>query len=123
MATIRVASALAALAALASSAAAIASPTQRVVNQQPASPLGTRLARALAAPGLDPCRTSVLAVDLRTGRVVFAQNASLALAPASNEKLAVAYAALVRLGPGYRFHTELVATGGSRERPGEATST
>ena len=112
MATIRVASALAALAALASSAAAIASPTQACGDSTPASRLGTRLARALAAsPGLDPCRTSVLAVDLRTDRVVFAQNASLALAPASNEKLAVAYAALVRLGPGYRFHTELVATG------------
>ena len=50
-------------------------------------------------------------VDLRTGRPVFRQNAALALAPASNEKLAVAYAALVRLGPGYRFHTELTGTG------------
>ena len=70
-----------------------------------------RLGRALAAPGLDRCRTSALAVDLRTGRVVFAHRAGLALAPASNEKLAVAYAALVGLGPGYRFHTELVATG------------
>ena len=73
--------------------------------------LTVRLERALRVPHVDARRTSVLAVDLRTGVVVFSQNPSLALIPASNEKLPVAYAALALLGPWYRFHTELVGTG------------
>jgi serine-type D-Ala-D-Ala carboxypeptidase/endopeptidase (penicillin-binding protein 4) len=73
--------------------------------------LASKLANALAGPGLSLRRTSALAVDLATGRVVFSLNARLSLAPASNEKLPVSYAALVRLGPGYRFRTEVAGDG------------
>jgi serine-type D-Ala-D-Ala carboxypeptidase/endopeptidase (penicillin-binding protein 4) len=70
-----------------------------------------RLDRALAVPNVDPARTAALAVDLRTGAVVYSRNPALALVPASNQKLPVAYAALAQLGPGYRFHTEVVGSG------------
>lgn len=70
-----------------------------------------KLAQALASPALDSRRTGAFAVDLETGRVVYRQNASLALAPASAEKLAVAFAALRLLGPSYRFRTEVVGSG------------
>ncbi len=73
--------------------------------------LATRLAKALAVPHVDPARTAALAVDLRTGTVVFERNATLSLVPASTQKLPVAYAALTLLGPGYRFHTEVVGSG------------
>ena len=73
--------------------------------------LTTRLDRALKVPNVDPSRTAALAVDLRTGVVVYARNQSLALLPASNQKLPVAYTALALLGPGYRFHTEVVGSG------------
>jgi serine-type D-Ala-D-Ala carboxypeptidase/endopeptidase (penicillin-binding protein 4) len=73
--------------------------------------LGTRLAKALRVPHVDPSRTAALAVDLRTGAVVYARNESLALVPASNQKLPVAYASLSLLGTGYRFHTEVTGTG------------
>ena len=73
--------------------------------------LETRLAKALSVPGVDPARTAALAIDLRTGVVVFERNATLSLVPASNQKLPVAYAALALLGPGYRFHTEVVGSG------------
>ena len=73
--------------------------------------LPSRLAKALAVPNIDPSRTAALAVDLRTGTVVYSRNPLLSLQPASNEKLPVAYAALHRLGSGYRFHTEVVGTG------------
>ena len=73
--------------------------------------LESRLAKALAVPHVDPARTAALAIDLRTGSVVFERNASLSLVPASNQKLPVAYAALALLGPGYRFHTEVVGSG------------
>jgi D-alanyl-D-alanine carboxypeptidase/D-alanyl-D-alanine-endopeptidase (penicillin-binding protein 4) len=84
-----------------------AAPQARATD--PTLPL--RLERALAVPHVDPSRTAALAVDLRTGAVVFARNQSVALLPASNQKLAVAFATLALLGPGYRFHTEVVGTG------------
>lgn len=73
--------------------------------------LGTALARALRAPGLDARRTAALALDLRTGEVVYGSNPDLALAPASAEKLTVSFAALRLLGPGYRFRTEVAGAG------------
>ena len=73
--------------------------------------LETRLAKALAVPHVDPARTAALAIDLRTGTVVFERNPTLSLVPASNQKLPVAYAALALLGPGFRFHTEVVGNG------------
>jgi D-alanyl-D-alanine carboxypeptidase/D-alanyl-D-alanine-endopeptidase (penicillin-binding protein 4) len=73
--------------------------------------LRTRLDRALAVPNVDPARTAALAVDLRTGAVVYSRNPSLALVPASNAKMPVAFAALSVLGTGYQFHTEVVGAG------------
>ncbi len=81
----------------------------------PAAPASTalapRLERALRVPAVDPSRTAALAVDLRSGSVVYSRNASLSLLPASNEKLAVAYATLAALGGDHRFETEVVGTG------------
>jgi serine-type D-Ala-D-Ala carboxypeptidase/endopeptidase (penicillin-binding protein 4) len=70
-----------------------------------------RLDRALRVPNVDPARTAALAVDLRTGAVVYSRNPTLSLLPASNEKVPVAYAALTVLGGDYRFQTEVVGTG------------
>ena len=52
-----------------------------------------------------------MVVELPTGRVVFARNPDLSLEPASNEKLSVTYAALVELGPSYRWPTEVLGEG------------
>ena len=73
--------------------------------------LEARLTRALASPYIDAGRTGAVAVDLRTGQVVYQHNATRALVPASTEKLAVAFAALKQLGPSFRFHTEVLGTG------------
>lgn len=73
--------------------------------------LEPRLAHALAAPSLSLGRTAALVVDIPTGAIVFAHNESLPVAPASNEKIPVSWAALTRLGVGYRFHTEIYAAG------------
>ena len=79
--------------------------------RQDAPPLSQRLGSALAVRGVPAARTAALAVDLVTGSVVFARNERVAMIPASNEKLALAYAALQRLGAGYRFRTEVVGLG------------
>lgn len=76
-----------------------------------AAPLPTRLAQALAVPGSNPATSAAIAIDLSNGRPVFERNADSSLAPASNEKLLVTYAALVSLGVTYRFRTEVVSPG------------
>jgi serine-type D-Ala-D-Ala carboxypeptidase/endopeptidase (penicillin-binding protein 4) len=74
-------------------------------------PLPTRLAHALAVPGNLPADSGAMVVDLQSGGIVFARNPDASLAPASNEKLPVTFAALRELGPAYRFRTELLGTG------------
>jgi D-alanyl-D-alanine carboxypeptidase/D-alanyl-D-alanine-endopeptidase (penicillin-binding protein 4) len=97
------------LAALAAAVVVAIAGTGTAQGQSPN--LARALERALATPGVDPSRTSALAVDLETGRVVYEANVERALAPASAEKLAVSFAALRLLGPGYRFRTEVAGTG------------
>jgi serine-type D-Ala-D-Ala carboxypeptidase/endopeptidase (penicillin-binding protein 4) len=74
-------------------------------------PLQARLAKALRVPHVAPSRSAGVAMDLATGTLLFTQNSSLALAPASNEKLPVTYAALSNLGPSYRIDTDVLGEG------------
>ena len=74
-----------------------------------ATSLRSRLHAALA--GYNGPGTGALAVDLDTGKVVYAHNANASLLPASNEKLTVTYAALVTLGPSFRMRTEALGEG------------
>ncbi len=73
--------------------------------------LRDQLATALQGQWLAPGRTAAYAVDLRTGRVLFAHNAAAPFVPASNAKLPLAFAALRRLGPSFRFQTEVLGAG------------
>jgi serine-type D-Ala-D-Ala carboxypeptidase/endopeptidase (penicillin-binding protein 4) len=75
------------------------------------SPLAKRLARALAVPHVSQARTGAVAIDLQTGETLFAEHPGRPLVPASNEKLAVAYAALVTLGSGYRIESDVLGRG------------
>ena len=78
--------------------------------------LAHRLARALAVPHVARSRSAAVAVDLNTGKLLYAQNLSLPLIPASNEKLTVTYACLLALGPSFRFATDVLGEG-EREGP------
>ncbi len=98
----------AALLAILALAAALAASSARATGPAAAD---RALTKALAGPSLSLARTSAIAVDLATGRELFAHNASLPFAPASNEKLPVTWAALTQLGPAYRFHTEVYGVG------------
>jgi D-alanyl-D-alanine carboxypeptidase/D-alanyl-D-alanine-endopeptidase (penicillin-binding protein 4) len=91
--------------------AALSMPGPAGTRPEPASSLGVRLARALAVPHVARTTSSAVALDLHTGEVVFRRNAERALIPASNEKLAVTYAALVTLGPSFRFETTVLGEG------------
>ena len=84
-------------------------------SADPGSPsiavLRAKLGTALHAPGIGPQRTGAIALDLATGRVVFAHNSTVGFVPASNEKLPVSFAALKVLGPTFRFPTEVRGQG------------
>ena len=79
---------------------------------QPA--LAPTLTSALRAPGVSLGRTAAIAVDTSTGEILYAHNATRPVPPASNEKLPVAWAALERLGAGYRFSTVVRGDGERR---------
>jgi len=73
--------------------------------------LPSLLSRALHAPYVSFAQSGAVAVDLSSGRVVYTHNATLPLRPASNEKLAVTYAALTALGPAFRIETDVIGEG------------
>jgi D-alanyl-D-alanine carboxypeptidase/D-alanyl-D-alanine-endopeptidase (penicillin-binding protein 4) len=87
---------------------ALASPAVAGAQQ---APLQTRLAKALRVPHVAPARSAAVAMDLATGTVLFSQNPALPLAPASNEKLPLTFAALSNLGPNYRIETDVLGEG------------
>jgi D-alanyl-D-alanine carboxypeptidase/D-alanyl-D-alanine-endopeptidase (penicillin-binding protein 4) len=73
--------------------------------------LEPRLDRALAVPHVSAAASAAFAVDLATGEAIYAHNESLPLLPASNEKLAVTYAALNALGPSFTIETDVLGAG------------
>ena len=93
------------------SVVALAAPAAHADGSSSPTSLERRLARALVVPHVAPARSAAVALDLTTGTVLFAQNGSRSLAPASNEKLPLTYAALVRLGPSFRFTTDVLGQG------------
>ena len=95
---------------------ALATATPAGTRPAPATALQARLARALVVPNGTCSSTAAIALDLETGRIVFQRNSALALVPASNEKLAVTYAALAALGPSFRIPTEVLGQGELRRR-------
>jgi len=92
-------------------AVALVAPSSTAARTDQQSPLQRSLARALRVPHVAPARSAGVALDLETGTVVFAQNGARALAPASNEKLPLTYASLVRLGPTFRIDTDVLGDG------------
>lgn len=67
--------------------------------------------RALASEALDGSGAAILIVSLDHGDTLYRREADRLFTPASNRKLFTAASALHHLGPEYRFHTALLATG------------
>jgi D-alanyl-D-alanine carboxypeptidase/D-alanyl-D-alanine-endopeptidase (penicillin-binding protein 4) len=76
-----------------------------------AASLQSSLERALRVPHVSLAATGAVAIDLATGQTVYAKNGTLPLIPASNEKLAVTYAALTALGPAFTIETDVLGEG------------
>jgi D-alanyl-D-alanine carboxypeptidase/D-alanyl-D-alanine-endopeptidase (penicillin-binding protein 4) len=76
-----------------------------------AASLQSALERALRVPHVSLAATGAVVLDLDNGTTVYSRNAALPLLPASNEKLAVTYAALTALGPGFTIETDVLGEG------------
>lgn len=76
-----------------------------------AASLQSALAHALRVPHVSLAATGAVVLDLDTGTTVYSRNATLPLLPASNEKLAVTYAALTALGPSFTIETDVLGEG------------
>jgi D-alanyl-D-alanine carboxypeptidase/D-alanyl-D-alanine-endopeptidase (penicillin-binding protein 4) len=73
--------------------------------------LSVRIQEALRkSKPLDSAFVGIEVTDLRTGTIVFQQNANHLFVPASNMKLFTTALALRRLGSSYRFQTTVIAT-------------
>lgn len=71
--------------------------------------LQMRIAEVLEKPELAPAMVGIKVTSFETGRVLFEENGSKLLRPASNMKLYTVAAALDRLSPDYRFVTSVFA--------------
>jgi D-alanyl-D-alanine carboxypeptidase/D-alanyl-D-alanine-endopeptidase (penicillin-binding protein 4) len=71
--------------------------------------LRSKIAEVLAKPELSSSMVGIKVVSLDNGRVLFEENATKLLRPASNMKLYTVAAALDRLSPDYRFSTSVYA--------------
>jgi serine-type D-Ala-D-Ala carboxypeptidase/endopeptidase (penicillin-binding protein 4) len=90
---------------------AVAVPVASGATPSPSTALQRKLARALRVPHVSPSRSAAIAVDLTSGTALYTQNGSRPLAPASNEKLPITFAALTTLGPSYRYETDVLGEG------------
>jgi D-alanyl-D-alanine carboxypeptidase/D-alanyl-D-alanine-endopeptidase (penicillin-binding protein 4) len=100
-----------ALPAVLACAAVFAFPAAVATGSASPKPLTERLAQALAVPHVSAAQSAAFAFDLTSGAAIFGRNTALSLAPASNEKLAVTYAALETLGPDYQIETDVLGEG------------
>ena len=73
--------------------------------------LSRRIEAVVSTPGYQKGHWGILVVDRKTGEVVHERNADELFAPASVTKLFSTAAALIDLGPGYRFQTPVVRRG------------
>src|SRR6185312_13688248 len=71
--------------------------------------LQAKISQVLAKPELSSAIVGVKVVSLDTGHVLFEENATKLLRPASNMKLYTVAAALDRLSPDYKFSTSVYA--------------
>ena len=85
------------------------SPRVAVIPARTLQELQAKISQVLAKPELSSATVGVKVVSLDTGHVLFEENATKLLRPASNMKLYTVAAALDRLSPDYKFSTSVYA--------------
>ena len=65
----------------------------------------------IADPELQTALVGVMVQSAETGEIIYQHNANTLMMPASNEKIVTSIAALLKLGPGFQYKTEIYTTG------------
>ena len=73
------------------------------------------LGRLFADPNFASAQWGVEVLSLDRGDVLFEHNSTMLYMPASNNKILTASAALIRLGPDFRYETRISADGGAAD--------
>lgn len=104
-----------AIAGLAAAALAAAPADAAPPPDSPDNAFTATLDGILADPMLDGATVSMIVREAKTGTVLYRHNAATRLNPASNAKILTSLAAVGTLGPKWRFHTDVLATGKVRK--------
>ena len=77
----------------------------------PEEMLSHQIDRHISIPELQTALVGVMVQSAKTGEILYQHNANTLMMPASNEKIVTAIAALLKLGPDFRYRTEIYTTG------------
>ena len=77
----------------------------------PEQKLARQIDMQLSSPALETALSGIMVQSAETGEILYQHNANTLMMPASNEKIPTSAAALVRLGPDFRYETKIYATG------------
>lgn len=84
-------------------------------SNTPIEKLGYELSQKFDDPDFENAHWGVLIKSLKTGETVYARNEKKMFMPASNMKLFTSSAAMMALGPDYRYYSRLVTTGNVKD--------
>ena len=77
----------------------------------PEENLARQIDRQIATPELETALVGIMVQSAKTGEILYQHNANTLMMPASNEKIPTSAAALVKLGPDFRYQTSIYTTG------------
>jgi D-alanyl-D-alanine carboxypeptidase/D-alanyl-D-alanine-endopeptidase (penicillin-binding protein 4) len=77
----------------------------------PEKNLARQIDRQIAYPELETALVGIMVQSVKTGEILYQHNANTLMMPASNEKIPTSAAALVRLGPDFRYQTPVYIAG------------
>jgi len=77
----------------------------------PIQNLAQQIDRQIASPELETALVGIMVQSAATGEILYQHNANTLMMPASNEKIVTSAAALVRLGPDFRYQTQIYTNG------------
>ncbi|HDQ00241.1 MAG TPA: D-alanyl-D-alanine carboxypeptidase/D-alanyl-D-alanine-endopeptidase [bacterium] len=83
----------------------------RTSIQQPEKELARQIFQQINIPELKTAVVGIMVQSAETGEILFSHNANTLMMPASNEKILTSAAALLNLGPDFRYETKIFTNG------------
>jgi len=84
-------------------------------NYSPVEKLSYQIEKQIDEPELETALLGIMVQSVETGEIFYQHNAKKLMMPASNEKIPTSVAALIKLGPDFRYETKLYGAGSIAE--------